>query len=72
MEDMLRFLTPSLNPTRNEGRTVAGRDQARHQPSISFVCDYRATTRRKRDFAFWHFGLTVPPTLLAIVDEVIE
>jgi hypothetical protein len=22
---------PSLNPTRNEGRTVAGRDQARHQ-----------------------------------------
>ena len=34
MEDMLHPPSPatSLNPTLNEGRTVAGRDQARHQP----------------------------------------
>jgi hypothetical protein len=55
-------------------RTESWLDEIRHgiNPSISFGCDYCATTRRKRDFAFWHFGLTVPPTLLAIVDEVIE
>ena len=37
MEDMLHpRVLPSLNPTRNEGRTVAGRDQARHQ-SVDFI-----------------------------------
>jgi hypothetical protein len=43
---------PSLNRTRNEGGTVAGRDQARYQPPISFGCDYCATTRRTRYVPF--------------------
>ena len=47
------ILPPRSNPTRNGGRTVAGRDQGRINLLISFGCDYCATTRRKRDVLSW-------------------
>ena len=39
---------PNLSPTRNEGRTVAERDQPGINAAISLGCDYCATTLRKR------------------------
>src|SRR6516165_5975495 len=70
-EDMLQPRScPRLNPTRNGGRTVAGRDQGRINLSISFGCDYCATTRRKRDVACWQFPTWPVQLMMSVPGEV--